>query len=755
MEKIDGTGLRLRAWAPALPNMDEDPTLPLSAGEANRPAPPPISTKWGAFTLLARVGFGGFGEVYRAWDPHLQREVALKLLLPGAAGGDQEYQSVLREARALASVRHPNVVSVYGIDRQDGRVGFWTDFVHGKTLAELLRVQGRFGFHEAALIGLDVTRALSAVHKAGILHRDIKAENVMREEGGRILLMDFGLSALQQGQTNIAGTPSYMAPEIFKGGQITVATDIYAAGVLLYYMVAGDYPVRLSGLSARESLAKIASRRPLMDLRPDAPEALLRTLNTAMDLDPAKRYSSAGELAAALAESLGVSPLSQNGAATIAPPVQSRWRTGMVAGLATVVVLAAGFIAWQGGFHRLLQRPGKQAPVISATTYDQFQKAQDLLQRSYKNANTAEAVKGFEAVLQADPNFALAEARLGTAYFIQYRNSHDAKLLDMAREATNRAINLDPNLAPPYITLARMAAMQGQTPLAMQLAHKAMDLDPRSPEAYGALADVYEAEGKAGDAMAALEKAIDLAPEDWRWPVRLGIDQYSGGNLKEAIAQLQRGVDLAPDNAVAYYDLGVANMQSGRRDVAREDLERSLKIEPDADTYSALGTVLQLDGNYDEAVKMEKKSIRLNPDNYVAWGNLGSAYQWSGKRHEEAVQAYRKAINLGEAARAKSSKDPELLAMLAYNYASVGNAEQSVKLIRQALALAPENPSVQYRAGDAYETLGRRSDAIPLFAMALGQGYNANEFERNPGLAALRGDAAFTAALSKEKGKKK
>jgi serine/threonine-protein kinase len=269
------------------------------------------------------------------------------------------------------------------------------------------------------------------------------------------------------------------------------------------------------------------------------------------------------------------------------------------------------------------------------------------------------------------------------------------------------------------------------------------------------LADVYEAEGKAGDAMAALEKAIDLAPEDWRWPVRLGIDQYSGGNLKEAIAQLQRGVDLAPDNAVAYYDLGVANMQSGRRDVAREDLERSLKIEPDADTYSALGTVLQLDGNYDEAVKMEKKSIRLNPDNYVAWGNLGSAYQWSGKRHEEAVQAYRKAINLGEAARAKSSKDPELLAMLAYNYASVGNAEQSVKLIRQALALAPENPSVQYRAGDAYETLGRRSDAIPLFAMALGQGYNANEFERNPGLAALRGDAAFTAALSKEKGKKK
>ncbi len=732
--------------------MDEEPTLPYSGGEAHRPEPP-ISSTWGDFTLLARVGFGGFGEVYRAWDPHLQREVALKLLLPGAAGGDAEYKSMLAEARALASVRHPNIVSVYGIDRQDGRVGFWTDFVRGKTLAELLRVQGRFGFHEAALIGLDVSSALSAVHRAGILHRDIKAENVMREEGGRILLMDFGLSALQQGQTNIAGTPNYMAPEIFRGSPSTVATDIYAAGVLLYYLVAGEYPVRLSGLSALESLVRIAKRRPLMDLRPDVPEALLRTVNMAMDLDPAKRYSSAGELAAALAESLGISPPPENISVRIARPSQKRKRAGILAGVAVGVAIVAGFLFWPAVLQRLLHISGKPASVPSSTTYDQYQKAQDLLLRSYKNVNTAEAVKELQAVLQADPTFALAEARLGTAYFLQYRNSHDAKLLDMARDASNRAINLDPNLAPPYITLSRMAAMQGQTPLAMQLAHKALDLDPRSPEAYGALADVYEAEGKANDAMTALEKAIDLAPEDWRWPVRLGIDQFSAGNLKEAIAQLQRGVDLAPDNAVAYYDLGIAHMQSGRLDEARKDFEKSLSIEPDADIYSALGTVLMLDGNYDEAEKMDRKSIQLNPDNYVAWGNLGSAYQWSRNRHEEAAQAFHKSIDLGEATRAKSSKDPELLATLAYNYASIGKAEQSLMLIRQALALAPDDPSIQYRAGDAYETLGHRGDAIPLIARALAQGYGANEFQRNPGLAALRADPAFAAAMSKEKGK--
>ena len=92
--------------------------------------------------MLARVGFGGFGEVYRAWDPNLQREVALKLLLPGAVSGEAEYEAMLREARALASVRHPNIVPVYGIDRQNGRVGFWTDFVRGKTLSALVDEQG-------------------------------------------------------------------------------------------------------------------------------------------------------------------------------------------------------------------------------------------------------------------------------------------------------------------------------------------------------------------------------------------------------------------------------------------------------------------------------------------------------------------------------------------------------------------------------------------------------------------------------------
>jgi serine/threonine-protein kinase len=486
---------------------------------------------------------------------------------------------------------------------------------------------------------------------------------------------------------------------------------------------------------------------------------LLQTIGTAMEMDPAKRFASAGELAAALARSLGVSAPPEAISISIPKDFKARKRVGMLAVVAVAAALAAGFFAWPGGRQRLMHLWAKSTPAASATipasTYDEYQKAQDLLLHSYKNANIADAVKGFQAVLQADPTFALAEARLGAAYFLQYRNSHDAKLLDMARDATNRAINLDPNLAPPYITLSRMAAMQAQTPLAMQLAHKALDLDPHSPEAYGALADVYEAEGKTGDAVASLQKAIDLAPDDWRWPVRLGNDEFHSGNLKEAIVQYQRGVDLAPDNAIAFYDLGIANMEVGRLDEARKEFERSLSIDPDTDTFAVLGTALLLDGKYDEAEGMEKKAIQLNPGSYHAWGRLGDAYQWSGSRNEDATQAYRRSIELEEEARVKNSQDPELLSALAEHYAFVGNAGRSLILIHQAVAIAPDDPSVQYQAGDAYEVLSRRADAIPLIAKAIAQNYGAIEFQRNPRLAALRADPAFAAALRNEETKKK
>ena len=314
----------------------DDATVTMRAGPL--PTEAAVAGTWGTFNLLQKVGQGSFGEVYRAFDTTLQREVALKLLLPRGLDPDSEAKAMLAEARALARVRHPNVVPVYGVDRHHGRVGFWSDFVNGKTLSAIIAADGPFGAREAALIGIDLCRAAGAVHAAGLLHRDIKTGNVMRESGGRILLMDFGLTQDHHAEQHLSGTPAYMAPELIAGEPASIATDIYALGSLLFHLLTGKYPVDGLTFQAIRSAHESGSRLTLLDLRPDLPEPLARVIESAANTDPAKRYRSAGQMIAALTEAADL------GRVTIETPAQprakkSRWGMGFVVAAALVLAI--------------------------------------------------------------------------------------------------------------------------------------------------------------------------------------------------------------------------------------------------------------------------------------------------------------------------------------------------------------------------------------------------------------------------------
>jgi hypothetical protein len=261
------------------------------------------SGEWGHFKIVEKVGGGTFGCVYRAQDRKLQREVALKLVNPSDPG------RALREARLLARVRHPNVVTVFGADRIDGCIGLWMEFVKGRTLASLLATHGSFSAREAAGIGLDLCRALAAVHRVGLLHGDVKAQNVMREEGGRTVLMDFGTGKdLTTGGGMIgdfAGTPLYVPPEVFDGEPRTVAADFYSLGVLLFHLVTGDYPVKGRTREDVERAHRRGQRSQLHDVRPDLPEAFIQTVERALSTNPRDRYQTAGAFGNDLAAFLG------------------------------------------------------------------------------------------------------------------------------------------------------------------------------------------------------------------------------------------------------------------------------------------------------------------------------------------------------------------------------------------------------------------------------------------------------------------
>ncbi|HET7218284.1 MAG TPA: protein kinase [Vicinamibacterales bacterium] len=299
---------------------------------------------WGRLSLLDRVGEGTSCEVYRAWDTSLHREVALKLL--HEEGSSREARTrILDEARRLARIRHQHVVQVYGAEQHDRRVGLWMELVRGESLEQAVKKHGTLGAREAALIGLDLCSALAAVHGAGLLHRDVKAQNVMREERGRIVLMDFGTGEDLAGSNRLVGTPLYLAPEIFRGQKASVHSDIYSLGVLLFYLVTGKFPV-IAGSMEQLALAHAQrQRQPLRDLRPDAPEPFVAAVERALDSDPTRRFQTAGDLEAALRESLQA-PVRPIPAPQLRPVAARRF--GLTFGLAAGVLamLVAALIVW-------------------------------------------------------------------------------------------------------------------------------------------------------------------------------------------------------------------------------------------------------------------------------------------------------------------------------------------------------------------------------------------------------------------------
>ena len=287
---------------------------------------------WGPLTILDRIGRGTFGEVYRAHDPRLNRTVALKLL----RRRDRRESAVIEEGHLMARVRHPNVVTVHGAERIDGRVGLWMEYIDGPTLEAELTANGPLSAEALRAVGTDVCRALEAVHRAGLLHRDVKAQNVMRGADGRVVLTDFGagrdLAGQGDGAAELAGTPLYLAPEVIAGQPATPQSDIYSFGVLLFHLATGSFPISAGRLNEVRWRHAEGLRTDIRSLRPDLPRALSSIIARATDPDPSRRYERAAHLEAALRPSLD--------------PPRRRRPTALV-GTSIALVLTATLAVWK------------------------------------------------------------------------------------------------------------------------------------------------------------------------------------------------------------------------------------------------------------------------------------------------------------------------------------------------------------------------------------------------------------------------
>jgi tetratricopeptide (TPR) repeat protein len=596
-------------------------TLPGSSASSEVPASPPAEAAgmWGHLRLLERVGGGAFGEVYRAWDSRLDREVALKLLPAGAASASRAASAIIHEGRLLARVRHANVVTIYGADRIADQIGLWMEFVRGETLEQLLDQRTVVSATEAITIGLELCRAISAVHGAGLLHRDIKTHNVMRSANGRIVLMDFGTGRELEDDacSDLAGTPLYVAPEILYGHQATVQSDIYSFGVLLYHLVTGRYPVHAHTVRGVRLAHQRGDRTPVRAARRGVPSRLARVIERAIDPDPKQRYQSADALGADLSRLAG-------------------WRRSrlshavVLAGAAILVALAGWEVAGRqaGSFNAsgtvLPERANASHDVADLNAEELYRQGQALIDRR-GIPNAVKAAELFQRAIATDPEFSRAYAGLANAYaFMSF----------------------------PY----RGVGFEAAYPAMRSAALKAMEFGPQLAEAHSAMGWVYAYEHEWTNAERAFRQAIALDPS-----LIQAYTSYSISTLQplrkheEALRVLHAASQQDPLSLDVRREIGEVELFSGQYAQAIRTFESVIHRDPEFPfARSYLARALVLSGRVNEALPL------LEPG--LPFLGLGGAYVMTGRRAEAerlatewAGYPYRVAViaaALGDTARA-------------------------------------------------------------------------------------------------------
>jgi TolB-like protein/tetratricopeptide (TPR) repeat protein len=330
-------------------------------------------TRLGPYEIQSLIGAGGMGEVYKARDTRLDRTVAIKVLPPGVSGDSERRARFEREAKAVAALDHPNIVTVFSVEEADGVPFFTMQYVEGRTLREADLPRG-FPLPDLLKIAIPLADAVAAAHGRGILHRDLKPANVMLTPDGRVKVLDFGLAKLRDdpapdgatrtasdltSEGRVVGTVAYMSPEQAQGKPVDARSDVFSLGVLLYELATGQRP--FAGDTSASVISAILRDTPpaVTALRPELPRDVARIVTRALHKDPEHRYQTAKDLRNDLEElktELDAGRLESSASAaareTSLATVAASWRRHRawlgLAAAALVVAAAVGAWRWTG-----------------------------------------------------------------------------------------------------------------------------------------------------------------------------------------------------------------------------------------------------------------------------------------------------------------------------------------------------------------------------------------------------------------------
>jgi tetratricopeptide (TPR) repeat protein len=596
-----------------------------------------------SYIVRERIGAGGMGEVYRAHDRRLQRDVALKVLPASASGSDDDRRRTERlrrfshEAQALAALNHPHIVTVFEVGLVDDAPFIAMELVEGQSLRERIQA-GPLALPEALDITTQVARALASAHGKGIVHRDIKPDNVMVRPDGYVKVLDFGVAMLRSGSTSVAevlqtassrtlgtavaGTPAYMSPEQIAGVAVDPRTDIFSMGVLLCEALTCTNP--FAGSTVMDTVSSInATPEPAARVAGDLPANVRDVIVKALQKDPEQRFQTAAEFAAALQRQVvGRRP--------------RRWQLIATAAVAVVLVAALGV--------RLYPRR-----VVSPVAQEAARIVQSADFENPSRAQVGESIKRYEEAIRITPTYAAAWAGLGTAHIAltYFGDVPGRQTLTEAKRAAQQALRLDPSQSAAWRTLAWASHyLDWDHPTAEQQFLKAIALDPQEPRALewytGFLMDL----GRFDEAQIYTRRAQDAAPR-WLMPIATnGYLNYLTGHSDLAITQYERALRWDPNFGVAVQQLGRVYLAQGHYTLAIEQLRRSNQLMGDVPFAAAdLGYALGKAGLRSEAQKMLSDLVGRREQGYypafalaeieLGLGNADAALEWLERACDE------------------------------------------------------------------------------------------------------------------------
>jgi tRNA A-37 threonylcarbamoyl transferase component Bud32/tetratricopeptide (TPR) repeat protein len=628
--------------------------MPLSAG-----------SKLGPYVIVAPLGAGGMGEVYRARDTRLRREVAIKVLPESLALNAAERFQV--EARAASSLTHPHICAVYDVGEADGRLFLVMQLVDGTTLREHANATP-LEAADVVAIGSQIADALEAAHARGIFHRDIKPGNIMIDSRRQVKLLDFGLArhaaADQTDQTRaddfltatgtIVGTPQYMSPEVLQGKAADARSDLWALGVVLYELLAGQLPFQ--GGSAVDVSARILRDRvPALPAR--VPSKLRMIVDRCLAKRPEERYQHAGEVRVALGE-LQTAPAAVRSRAWWAP-----WAVAVLA-------ITAGATAYELG------RPGRDTGARRTSTdapTSASREANEAFELSMQFMRVQNDIprgnQMLERALALDPHFAEARRYHAFNYALSILNGYanDTSMLYKAEEELRQAAQDDPSLPSLPSALTAVYLMQGRREL---VPAEAMD---RVSQQYPSNRDtilwraILAYFGEDNKTTKELTRGIlDREPLNGAARMFLGEALRTEGDVSSAIREQQKVLDQAPQNISAIRDLAVAYLDGGALSEARRLLES--KRAAFAANYmwrSTWALLLAREDKSNEALDaMDEQTLKFlavafpatldAADFYALVGDTGKALEWldrAVRNGDERVAWFRRNARLASVQR--------------------------------------------------------------------------------------------------------